>query len=331
MGTEPPELEKGISLTQAGLLADGEALLRQAVALAPDLPDARRALAMNLLTQGRYAEAWPLYEARMDMPSLVDGVPRDFPFPRWRGEDLAGKRIVLFPEQGWGDQIQFARFLPALAALAGHITLLLPPTLVRLFRHNFPAIDIQAADGAVEFDDPDYWSTLAELPGRLDIVLETIPPPPYLAPPGRWVGAPDGVKVGLVTKGNPNHLFDQWRSLPDAFGEQLLRELPGQVFGLLPSATGARDFADTAAVIDALDLVVSVDTAVAHLAGAMNKTCFLLVQGVGADWRWMRGRTDSPWYPRHILYRGAPNATWDATIERLIADARGLLDTKLRD
>jgi hypothetical protein len=318
-------IEEGINLTQAGLLLEGEASLRRAITLAPQRPDARRALAMNLLTQGRYKEAWPLYEARMEMTTLTDGVPRDFPFPRWRGEDLSGKHVVLFPEQGWGDQIQFARFLPAFVPMAARVTLLVPPELVRLLRHNFPDIDVLAADGAVEFPDPDYWSTLAELPGRLGATLETIPKPPYLAWPGNWSGAPEGVKVGLVIKGNPNYALDRWRSLSDDLGERLLQGLPRQVFGLLPSVTGARDFAGTAAVIKALDLVVSVDTAVAHLAGAMNKKCFLLVQGVGADWRWMRGRTDSPWYPNHTLYRGAPNGTWDAAIERLIADANQLL------
>ena len=325
MATDAGDLDQGIKLTQWGRLEEAEALLRRAVAADPDRPEPRRALAMNLLTQGRYEAAWPLYEARLEMTSLSDGVPRNLPYPRWRGENLAGRRIVLFPEQGWGDQIQFVRFLPALARLADHVTLLAPPTLERLFRHNFPQVDVLAAQGPVEFPDPDYWSTLAELPGRLGTTLETIPQPPYLAAPGQWVGAPDGLKIGLMTKGNPNYLLDQWRSLPDALGERLLNGLPGRVFSLLPSATGARDFADTAAVIAALDLVVSVDTAAAHLAGAMNKPCFLLVQGVGADWRWMRNRDDSPWYPAHRLYRGAPDTSWDAAIDRLIADARVFL------
>ena len=325
MATDADDLDQGIKLTQWGRLGEGETVLRRAIAADPEMPEPRRALAMNLLTQGRYEAAWPLYEARLEMASLSDGVPRDLPFPRWRGEDLAGKRIVLFPEQGWGDQIQFARFLPALVRLAGHVTLLAPPPLERLFRHNFPDVDVLAAQGAVDFPDPDYWSTLAELPGRFGTTLETIPQPPYLAPPGQWVGAPDGPRIGLMTKGNPNYLLDQWRSLPDALGERLRSGLPAQVFSLLPSATGARDFADTAAVIAALDLVVSVDTAVAHLAGAMNKPCFLLVQGVGADWRWLRDRDDSPWYPAHRLYRGASDTSWDAALERLIADAHSLL------
>lgn len=331
MAIEISALEAGTQLTQRGLLADGERALRQAMAEAPGAPSPRRALAMNLLTQGRYAEAWPLYEARMEMPELTDGVPRDFPFPRWRGEDISGKTLILFPEQGWGDQIQFVRFLPALRALGPRLILLVPPPLVRLFRHNFPDLDIRSAQGEIDFPDPDYWSTLADLPGRLGVTLEAIPQPPYLSPPGRWGGAPDGWKVGLATKGNPNYVLDAWRPLPDTLGERLLHDLPGQVFGLLPGATGARDFADTAAVIDGLDLVVAVDTAVGHLAGAMNKPCFLLVPGIGADWRWMRARTDSPWYPKHVLYRGAPDASWDAAIDALIADAHTLCEHRSRD
>jgi len=318
-------LNEGIKLTQVGRLVEGEAVLRRVVAAAPDLPDARRALGMNLLTQGRYEEAWPLYEARVDVTWLTDGLPRAFPFPRWQGEDLGGKRVVVFPEQGWGDQIQCIRFLPALAATGARIILLTPPPLVRLFRHNFPDIEILAANGAVDFPDPDFWLTLVDLPGRLGVTLNNIPAGAYLVPPAQWVGAPEGVKVGLVTKGNPNYVLDPWRSLPDAIGDRLREELPGQVFGLLPDATGARDFADTAAVIHELDLVVSVDTATAHLAGAMGKTCFLLLQGIGADWRWLRERNDSPWYPGHLLYRGAADGSWDMAVDRLIEDARNLL------
>ncbi|WP_162875580.1 hypothetical protein [Sphingomonas crusticola] len=324
-GSAAALLKQGIECTRTGHLAAGEAILRSAVAAHPDLPDLRRVLGLNLLTQGRYAEAWPFYEARIAVPWLTDGLPRDFPFPRWQGEDLAGRHVTIFPEQGWGDQIQFIRFLPALAAFGARITLLAPPLLVRLFRHNFPDVQIFPADGAVDFADPDYWLTLVDLPGRLGVTLNTIPAAPYLTPPGRWANVPEGPKVGLVTKGNPNNERDRWRSLPDAVADRLRDGLPGRVFGLLPDATGARDFAETAAVVDGLDLVVAVDTAAAHLAGAMGKRCFLLLSGVDTDWRWMRDRIDSPWYPNHVLYRGGADGAWDAAVDRLIGDARALL------
>ena len=323
-----PGFDEGILLTQAGRLDEGEAALRRAVAAASEIPDTRHALGVNLLTQGRYAEAWPLHEARVEMTWLTDAVPRTFPYPRWRGEALAGKRVAVFPEQGWGDQIQFARFLPALVATGAAVTLLASPPLARLFRHNFPDIELIVASGAVDFPDPDYWLTLVDLPGRFGATLETLPSQPYLRAPSRWSDAPAGPKIGLMTKGNARFAHDYRRSLPPALAERLANELPGKVFNLAPEISGARDFADTAAIIDALDLVVSVDTAVGHLAGAMGKTCFLLIPGFATDWRWLRDRADSPWYIKHGLYRSDPEHGWDAAVSHLLADAVALMGTQ---
>lgn len=313
--------DEGILLTQAGRLAEGEAALRRALAVASHIPDTRRALAMNLLSQGRYSEAWPLYDARIEMSWLTDAVPRGFPYPRWRGEDLSGKRVAVFPEQGWGDQIQCARFLPALVETGAEITLLAAPPLARLFGYAFPKLGLVVASGQVDFPDPDYWLTLVDLPGRLGATLETLPSRPYLRAPDRWAAGPAGPKIGLMTRGNAAFLHDHRRSLPPELAERLAQTLPGTVLDLNPEVSGARDFADTAAIIDALDLVVSVDTSVGHLAGAMGKPCFLLVPGFATDWRWLRDRDDSPWYPTHRLYRSDPDRGWDSAVERLLEDS----------
>jgi ADP-heptose:LPS heptosyltransferase/Flp pilus assembly protein TadD len=312
----------GVLLAKMGRLEEGEAATRHALSLAPNSPTIIHALAHALLAQGRYKEGWPLYEVRAFLPELNTGFPRDFPFPRWKGEPLAGKRLAIFPEQGLGDQIQFARFLPGLIEQAGAVSLLTMRQLERLFRHNFPRAEIVLADGAIEFPDPDYWITLHDLPAVLGIELETIPIEPYLRPPGTWPALPPGFRIGLKTKGNPKHINDKLRSLPEDCAERLRNGLPGTIVSLEPEDSGARDMADTAAIIDQLDLVVSVDTSVAHLAGALGKPCLLLIAGFSPDWRWMFGRDDSPWYPGHILFRSEMDGSWEGAVDRLIAEAR---------
>ncbi|HWI84901.1 MAG TPA: glycosyltransferase family 9 protein, partial [Sphingomonas sp.] len=305
-----------------GRLDEGEALLRKVVAARPDRADSRHALGVNLLSQGRYREAWLYHDARIDRTGLDDGYPRDFAYPRWRGEDLTGKRIVIFPDQGFGDQIQFVRFVPELVKRGAEVMLLTHPALFHLFQHNFPDIQLLMADGAVEFPDPDYWAALADLPGMLQIGLEDVSGELYLRAPATASIPGDEFKVGLKLKGSPKHRNDAGRSLSGASAEKLRAGLAGKVISLEPEDTGARDFAQTAAIIAALDLVVSVDTSVAHLAGALGIPCLLLVQGIEPDWRWMFGRADSPWYANHRLYRGDPDGSWDKAIERLLAHVR---------
>jgi len=312
----------GVMLCKVGRLTEAEATIRHALRLVPNAPKVIQSLAHVLLAQGRFKEGWPLNEVRTLIPELNHGFPTDFAFPRWRGEPLSGKRIAVFPEQGLGDQIQFARFLPRLIEQAGRVTLLARPPLERLFRHNFPGADIVVAAGAVDFPDPDYWITLQDLPGGFGIEIDTIPAEPYLRPLAGWPRLGSGLKVGLKLAGNPRHANDRQRSLPADCAAQLRRRLPGTVISLEPQESGATDFADTAAIIDQLDLVVSVDTSVAHLAGALGKPCLLLIPGFGADWRWMAEREDSPWYPRHKLFRGEIDGNWQRAIDRLIGEAR---------
>lgn len=312
----------GVMLSKMGRLAEAEEAIRRALRLAPNAPKIIQSLAHILLAQGRLKEGWALNEVRALIPELNNGFPTDFAFPRWRGEPLAGKRIAIFPEQGLGDQIQFARFVPRLIAQARNVTLLVRPPLERLFRHNFPAAEIVAAAGAVEFPDPDYWITLQDLPGVLGIEVDTIPGEPYLRSPFARAPIGGGFKVGLKTRGNPRHANDRQRSLPEDCAAQLRTRLPGTVISLEPEESGAADLADTAAIIDQLDLVVSVDTSVAHLAGALGKPCLLLLPGIGTDWRWMVGRSDSPWYPGHTLFRGDADGGWQDAIDRLVMEAQ---------
>jgi tetratricopeptide (TPR) repeat protein len=315
----------GALLTLLGRAEEAEPIIRAQLARAPGDPLLRHTLAQVLMSQGRYPEAWSFYEARHELPAL--GLPKpEFPFPEWRGEDLAGKRLAVFPEQGLGDQIQFTRFLPGLQATGAEVVLMAPPPLARIFAHSYPTLQVVEAAGPVEFPDPDYWTQTGALIGRLGVTIDRAWTGPYLRAPGALAAGAvgEGFKVGLMTRGNPHHRHDALRSLSAENAAWLANALPGRITSLAPADTGARDFADTAALIEALDLVVSVDTSVVHLAGALGKPAFVLVPGVGADWRWLRDRDDSPWYPSLRLFRGDERGGWEAAMARLVEDARTL-------
>jgi hypothetical protein len=228
----------------------------------------------------------------------------------------------VWPEQGYGDQIMFARFIPWLKAQAAEVTLICRPGLERLLGSSLEVRALPAA-GTVDFGEPDYWVSIADLAPRFGLTLETIPSAPYLRPPGSWSDLGPGFKVGLKTVGNPEYLNDAHRSLtPDA--TEALQNLPARMISLEPAHTGARDFAETAAIVDQLDLVISVDTSVAHLAGALGKPCWILLSAIHTDWRWMRDRRDSPWYPTVRLYRQTTPGDWSAVIGEIRRDLAAL-------
>jgi tetratricopeptide (TPR) repeat protein len=312
---EPQHLLAGV-LARLGDVAGAEASYRRALDLAPQAAGTARALAILLLTEGRYAEGFALFEARH---ALDPYAKPDLPFPEWRGEPLAHKRLLIWPEQGFGDQIQFARFALLARAAGAEVTLICWPPLQRLFAGSL-GVEVIAAKGQVSFPDPDYWVMTMSLAARCGVTLETIPQAPYLAAPQpgpRRAAGP--LRVGLMARGNPVYGNDVNRSLsPEA--EAALRALPAEVIGLSPEETGARDFADTADIIAGLDLVISVDTAVAHLAGAMGRPCWVLLPAAWQDWRWLRGRSDSPWYRSARLYRQRIVGEWGEVVAAVRKD-----------
>jgi len=303
-----------------GEVAEAEASYRRVLELAPGAGATRRALAVLLLSLGRYEEGFALFEARHELPQM--GKP-DLPFPEWRGEPVTGRRLLIWPEQGFGDQIMFARFAAVLKGQGADVVVLCRPGLVRLFEASL-GVEVLAAAGAVEFPDPDLWVMTGSLAARLGVTPQTIPAKPYLRATGRGPDLGAGFKVGFMARGNPEHENDANRSLP-AGAAARLAGLPAHMIDLDPAATGARDFADTAAILDRLHLVICVDTAVAHLAGAMGKPCWVLLPAEGVDWRWMRERTDSPWYPTLRLYRQRTAGDWEAVLDRVDADLRALV------
>ena len=289
---------------------EARAALEAAARRWPDDPDIAYHLAVSRLAAGDYTGGWPLYEARRQV--AVDRVEAPgLPTPEWRGE--AVRSLLVWPEQGFGDQIQFARYLPQLRARGIAVTLVCRPPMMRLFEvFGLPMV---ASEGAVSLPPHDAWTLMGSLPLRFGTTLETIPPGEFLAP------APGGQGMGVVTRGRPSHPNDAHRSLPPAAAAALL-EAPGAV-SLHPADTGARDFAETAEIIRGLAVVVTVDTSVAHLAGAMGKPVRILLPAVGADWRWLHDRQDSPWYPSATLIRQARSGDWTEAVAAALAGLPG--------
>jgi tetratricopeptide (TPR) repeat protein len=317
-----PDLRRllGNLYVEAGRLEMAELEYRTALVLDPDQANAAVGLGALLLSQGRYAEGWPLFEKRAGInPDLVPQV--SVSFPEWTGEPLAGKSILVWYEQGLGDQIQMCRFAAMLKARgAAHVALGCRPTLVDLLATT-PGADeiIPAPQGAaVSIRAYDYWTRFFSLPGRLGVTLETLPAEPYLSAPAdrraRWAGARG---VGLAWRASPTGFNARNKTLPDALAQRLL---DAGAMSLDPADTGVADFADTAAIVEQLDLVISIDSSVAHLAGAMGKPCWTLLPRLHCDWRWLRGRSDSPWYPTMRLYRQTTPGDWRPLIAQVATE-----------
>ena len=284
------------------------ALYREVLARAPGRAEAEQNLCLALLGAGDLGEGFRRYDLRFQR--RVGRVQKPaLSFPEWRGEPLAGRSILVWLEQGYGDQIMFARFVPVLAALGASVSILTPPPLTRLLA-ALPARIIEAA-GAVSIPRHDYWIMPASIPGRLGVTAETLPRAPYLP------GAASGAGLGVAWRGDPRHPNDAHRSLPPALGAALLA-LPGAV-SLLPEDTGAADFEATAALIRGLARVVTVDTSIAHLAGAMGKPTWVLLPALNCDWRWQGGRADSPWYPSARLFRQPAPGAWEPVLDAVRA------------
>ncbi|HEY8003252.1 MAG TPA: tetratricopeptide repeat-containing glycosyltransferase family protein [Phenylobacterium sp.] len=301
-------------LHKTGRWREAEPLYAQALAAAPDNPHLRLAYGHLRLGLGDFAGGWPLFEARKGLP----GQGADPPPLRseWQGEPVTGRRLLVWPEQGFGDQIQFVRYALALKAQGAEVTLVCPPELHALFAE----LPLKVAAGAqsLTIDQPDYWTLALSAPHRLGVNLKDVTGAAYLrAPAGRrakWAGHADKGAVGVAWRGRGTHPNDAHRSLPSFEALRPLREA-GAVLVDLTEPLG--DFADLAAVIEQLDLVVSVDTAVAHLAGALGKPCWILLPWFRQDWRWFQEREDSPWYDGVRLFRQTIAGDWTPVVERV--------------
>lgn len=326
----------GQCLAEAGRLGEAEAACAEAARRAPGDATVIWAQAQIWLLRGDFARGLAAYEARKRHPRFARDFPR-LPGHEWRRGDLHGRRLLVRSEQGLGDTIQFARYIPRLAARGARVTLVCAPALVSLLA-QLPAQVIPKSSPLPEYD---FWVDQMSLPRLFGTTPASIP-----ATQGYLTADPDltqawaprlpagrGPRVGLVWTGTAAHDNDLRRAIPPALFERVvarpgitpvsLQVGPGSgtataSLGLTDMGALFGDFADTAAVVANLDLVISADTAVAHLAGAMGKPVWLLLP-YAPDWRWMIQRADSPWYASMRLFRQTAPGDWQGVMDRVLA------------
>ena len=345
----PSHYNLATALRALDLPYEAEPHYRRALELEPDYHDAQFGLGTLLLSLGRFEEGWLLFESRYALPRFVHCKTKAMlPLPQWQGESLKGRALLVWQEDGLGDMIQFGRYLPLLkAAGASRMTVVCAPSLHRLFANVHGVDALLTHDAAMEqAGEHDCWTSLLCAPTHLRTSLSTIPAPNYLHVDAkqaaywrdRLAHLPPGPRIGLVWKGNPRHHNDAHRSLTSLALLLPLWSIPGASFVSLQKGQGEdeasqpsafqpllalghelTDFADTAALIDGLDLIVSVDTSTAHLAASLGKPCWVLLPHHDPDWRWLHGRSDSPWYPETMrVFRQPRSGNWSAPVEAIL-------------
>jgi tetratricopeptide (TPR) repeat protein len=308
----------------------------KALVLAPGQPSARWNAGLARLTAGDLRGGWTGYEARFELPGGARR--RTFPMPLWTGEPLVGRSILVYAEQGLGDSLHFCRYLAELAGRGARVIFECPQKLVSILETLDPKPELVVAP-ANPAPAADYHVPLLSLPGLFETTLPSIhgTSPYLLATPdaqARWRKRLAPLRprrlVGFVSQGNPKYKNDRNRSIPFPAWAPLHSQ-PGTAlvhlqFGvaappeLVDLDLGAEvgDFADTAGLVDELDLVLTVDTSMVHLAGALGKTTWLLLP-YAADWRWLRDRSDSPWYPSVRIFRQSRPGDWSSVMGEVVA------------
>lgn len=344
---------RGNTLMDMGCMEEALHAHEVAVQRDPQSAGARYNLALTQLRLGNWAQGWAGYEARWHFREVHPTAPV-FRCPRWQGEPLAGRRILLYAEQGLGDAIQFCRYAAMVATRGGEVILQVHEPVERLM-HSLAIVRTGQATVARLGKEPpsfDLECPLMSLPAIFGTAVDTVPwPGPYLAADaalatGKWTQTPDGkgaLRVGLAWAGNPRYKADrfrsmqlrtlipllrlprvQWLSLQKGNAALQLRELPEDLH-VWDASHLDRDLADAAALIATLDLVITTDTSIAHLAGAMGRPVWILLPHL-SDWRWMQEVETTPWYPTARLYRQAAPGDWPGVLDRV---ARSLTSSYL--
>jgi len=349
LGSEGGASNRGNSLLELGRIRDALEAHQRAADLDPKNAGAKYNLALTQLRLGDWPNGWETYESRWRFRE-VHRVPRVFACARWSGEPLAGQRVLLHAEQGLGDTIQFSRYACLVAARGGFPVLEVQPPVERLLR-SLAVVRARLAEvrrlGA-HGNDYDLECPLMSLPAVFASTIETVPWP------GAYLGADhdemtakrqifpnshNGARIGIAWAGNPRYRADAQRSMHLRTLFPLLRAFPAnwislqkgdaarQLASLMNDAQVTdgsscdRDLAETAALIATLDLVITTDTSIAHLAGAMGKPVWILLPWL-ADWRWMQQEETTPWYPTARLIRQSAPGDWAGVLDRVIAALR---------
>ena len=330
----------GLALLNQGKPMEAIAIYEKALGMNPDQPELRTALGIAQLAGGDFENGWTNFEHRWACVGFAPA-KRQFPAPRWDGGSLEHRKILLFAEQGYGDTLQFCRYVPIVAGRGAEVVFECQPALADLMGTLVGNITVTPrGDPLPQFD---VQAPLMSLPHLLGLPNELAPSgTPYLWPPmenhERWqkllsVDAP--AKIGIAWAGNAERQDDLMRSCPpdllaplfdvDAAFFSLQKEADVSVLPNVTSITNLspelHNFADTAVAIAALDLVITVDTAVAHLAGALGKPVWVML-GYAADWRYLHDRTDSPWYPTMRLFRQDQPGVWSSLVEQIAAELK---------
>ncbi|MBF0332229.1 MAG: tetratricopeptide repeat protein [Alphaproteobacteria bacterium] len=338
----------GNANTMAGRVRESLPFYRMAAHAEPaGAPLAHWNESLSRLMLGGFREGWELYEYRWKAPGFPSP-RRDFTQPPWDGSPLDGRTVLVHWEQGFGDTLQFVRYLPMIGARGGRVAFECQSALLRLFQ-GLDGVDVLTEAGQT-LPPFDVYAPLLSLPRLFDTTLDDIPDRcPYLAADPALVAAwrarldadDPRPRIALTWKGAATHGNDRNRSLRLDWLAPLLRRTDIRFFSLQKDgadearAAGldhlgdeVRDFADSAAVMTLMDLVITADTAPAHLAGALGRPVWVFVPYF-ADWRWMRDREDSPWYPTMRLFRQPGPGAWGTVIERMAAELAGPLGTSV--
>lgn len=326
---------KATILKSLGRIEEACGVYEKALAVAPNDAEARTNYAMALFLKGDFSGGWREYEARW-RKKVNKGKHPPISFPIWNGEPLDGRRIVVFAEQGLGDIVQFSRYLRLLQQRGADVTFLVTGKMHALLRTAFPGVTLSSEVKEVVAQNFDYQIAMMSLPLRLGPMLENIPAgTPYLKSDTqrihRWreqIGT-QGFKIGICWQGNPDVAVDLGRSVPLASfaplasvpgvrlislqknaGSEQLEACGFDIENLGADFDAGRDaFLDTMALMQSLDLVISPDTSIAHVAGALGRPSWVALKFV-PDWRWMMAGTDTPWYPSMRLFRQTRADDW---------------------
>jgi hypothetical protein len=314
--------------------------LEHATAIDPDFVTAHFNLAITHLLAGNYKQGWEKYEWRWRYEHL-DGTLPNLSKPRWTGQDLKDKTILVLQEQGFGDIIMMSRFLHDLYLRGCKIKLQVLPGLVRLYKPSFVLDTV--SDSLDDMGDYDYWTPIMSLPGVLGVTLENMRHDlQYLDPMkpefDRWLDILDPKKhmrIGLCWSGRRDSWLNRYKSMPVETMLNLVRQNPNHEYfclqldasddelnsvrsqGVKIPHNHIQDWLNTAGLMCHLDLVISVDTAVAHMAGSLGKPLWVPLNKFAQDWRWLLHRNDSPWYPSARLFRQPSHGNWQEVIQEM--------------
>jgi hypothetical protein len=313
--------------------------LQRSMQLAPDHPTAPFNLAVAYLLAGDYTRGWPQYETRWNYEHLAGTLPK-FDQPRWTGQDITGKILLIIGEQGHGDNIQFVRFVADIRARGAQSVLVVDRLLIPLFQS--PDID-----AIVAFGEPlppfDYWTPIMSMPGIVGSTLENLANVQYYLTADAklqqtWqqqLGPKKRLRVGFCWSGRRDTWINRHKAMP--FGEMLslIKRNPNYEWvnlqvdctaeeeaellsaGVKAYPGAVQSFADSAALIMHMDVVLAVDTAVAHLAGALGRPVWVMLSQFALDWRWLLDRDSSPWYTTARLFRQPAMGDWASVTDRI--------------